>query len=124
MTAALAEIAINFAGNSRLFLGNRLRDKLCLAEEIVKPPARHGVPASIDHDCCPYVIHGRNVAAARAGDCPPAYLKRSEQQLIQSFGSGDVLLLIASALISFARSSRASSVWGGSPAFSIDLKTA
>ena len=48
----------------------------------------------------------------------------SEQELIQSVVSGKALLLFLSAFISFARFNRISSVRGGSPAFSIDLKTA
>ena len=49
--------------------------------------------------------------------------KRTEE-LVQSFLSGEALLLFVSPLISFARFSRASSVRGGSPAVSIDVKTA
>jgi hypothetical protein len=68
MPAALAEIAVGFAGNSCLGLGNRLDNELCLSEEIVKPSARDGIPAFIDHNCCLDVIDGRNAAAACTGN--------------------------------------------------------
>jgi hypothetical protein len=58
------------------------------------------------------------------GPVKPDRILGSEQELIQSVVSGKALLLFLSALISFARFSRISSVPGGSPAFSIDLKTA
>lgn len=67
MTAALAEIAVCFAGNPRLGLGNRLNDELCLSEEIVKPPAGYRISASVDDRGCLDVIDGRNAAAVGAG---------------------------------------------------------
>ena len=60
-----------------------------------------------------------NVTSVARFDC-----ERTEQELVQSFMSGKALLPFAATLISFAHFSRASSVRGGSPAVSIDLKTA
>ena len=80
-----------------------------LADAVFSFPAAHPpIPAAIE----------------RVGLVERDDRKRNDQELVQSFMSGRTLLPFASTLSSFAPFRSASSVRGGSPAFSIDLKTA
>ena len=60
----------------------------------------------------------------QASGLPREITRRCTTVNVQSFLPGKALLVFTSTLIAFARFSRASSVRGGSPAFTIDLKTA
>jgi hypothetical protein len=68
MSAALTEITVGLASNARLGFVNRLDDKLCLPEEIVKPSARNRISAPIDNDRCFDVADRGNAAPGRVGN--------------------------------------------------------
>lgn len=69
MPAPLAKIPVSLAGGQRLLCSDCLNRERSFAKEIVEPPARHWVPASIDYSRRLYVIHCRYAADSCIRDC-------------------------------------------------------
>jgi hypothetical protein len=63
ISAAFSKIAIGLARNSRLGLGHRLDDDLCLPDKIVKTPASDGVVTPVNYEGGFYEV-GRREATA------------------------------------------------------------
>jgi hypothetical protein len=72
MPASSSKVSVGISCNICLGVRDRLDDKVCFSDEIIKPPSSYGIAAYVDDDSNFDKINGTYAAVRRPNTMPPA----------------------------------------------------